>query len=582
MQSKKLSKLIKGVALSSLVLGGLIGSSLLTTPKVQASETINKNFLVYYRAWRDKEMQGVNTSLPDKNWITMDDIPYGINIVNVFSYVPEGQEAQAQPFFDKLKTDYAPNLHARGVKLIRGFDYSKLLAIPHEKGVVPTEAEFDAYAQQLINELMKPWDLDGLDIDMETTPSADDIKISDGVIKALSKYLGPKANNGTLFLYDTNGSNVDPFKNVSDCFDQLAYQQYGSDEQRTAKAVNDYAPYIAKNKFMPGLAFPEEQDHNRWYDTKLPYETSNIFKVANYVKQNNLSGMFLYALDRDGKTYDEPDINTISPSNLLWTKTAILEVNGWSVDSAKQLAKHNLQRISYAKNIDSQKLKELDQKIDAATNLLDVNAAVLGYSYDQAINAIYDPVLENQLSQIDLQPAYTSLNQAQAILAKQSKARVGGLQQLQAATTALAQTIAAKSYTQTEVQTQTTALNKELDALTGTVTVHFQDTKGTKLADDLVLHGKMGEAYQLSAKKIAGYQFQKTIGNDKGTFGTENQEVTYVYTKVQTTSTKENSQTNKLPQTGEKQNLVLKVIGAMLVVIVAIAGLYRYFQRKVN
>lgn len=577
MQSKKLSKLIKGVALSSLVLGGLIGSSLLTTPKVQASETINKNFLVYYRAWRDKAIQGVDT---DQNWITMDDIPYGINIVNVFS----GDEEWYKPYFDKLKTDYAPNLHARGVKLIRGFDYSKLLAVPHT-GDFPTEAEFDAYAQQLINELMKPWDLDGLDIDMETKPSADQIKLSDGVIKALSKYLGPKANNGTLFLYDTNGSNVDPFKNVSDCFDQLAYQQYGSDEKRTAKAVNDYAPYISKNKFMPGLTFPEERDqNNRWYDAKLPYETSNIFKVANYVKQNNLSGMFLYALDRDGKTYDEPDINTISPSNLLWTKTAILEVNGWSVDSAKQLAKHNLQRISYAKNIDSQKLKELDQKIDAATNLLDVNAVVLGYNYDQAINAIYDPVLENQLSQIDLQPAYTSLNQAQAILANQSKARIGGLQQLQAATTALAQTIAAKSYTQTDVAEKTTALNTQLDELTGTVTVHFQDVKGNKLADDMILHGKMGETYQLSAKKIAGYQFEKTIGNDKGTFGTENQEITYIYSKEKVTPAKENTsqKTDKLPQTGEHKNVMLTFVGVFLVVIAGIIGVYRYFQHKVN
>ena len=33
----------------------------------------------------------------------MHDIPYGIDIVNVFSYVPKGQEALAQPFYDTLK-----------------------------------------------------------------------------------------------------------------------------------------------------------------------------------------------------------------------------------------------------------------------------------------------------------------------------------------------------------------------------------------------------------------------------------------------------------------------------------------------
>ena len=30
--------------------------------------------MVYYRAWRDKTMQGVNTTLPDENWLTMHDI----------------------------------------------------------------------------------------------------------------------------------------------------------------------------------------------------------------------------------------------------------------------------------------------------------------------------------------------------------------------------------------------------------------------------------------------------------------------------------------------------------------------------
>ena len=44
-------------------------------------------------------MKGVNTSLTDENWLSMDDIPYGIDIVNVFSYVPQGQENAAAPFY---------------------------------------------------------------------------------------------------------------------------------------------------------------------------------------------------------------------------------------------------------------------------------------------------------------------------------------------------------------------------------------------------------------------------------------------------------------------------------------------------
>ena len=41
--------------------------------------------------------------------------------------------------------------------------------------------------------------------------------------------------------------------------------------------------------------------------------------------------MFLYALDRDGRTYNEDDLNQIKPSNLLWTKTAIAESKGVSL-----------------------------------------------------------------------------------------------------------------------------------------------------------------------------------------------------------------------------------------------------------
>lgn len=201
------------------LLGLLMGKPQTVHGQTTAPQQVNKNFMVYYRAWRDKTMQGVNTSITDPNWLTMDDIPYEVNIVNVFSYVPKEQEELAKPYFDKLKGEYADNLHARGVKLVRGFDYSKLLQIEYA-GDFPTDAEFDAYAQALIEELMTPWKLDGLDIDMESQPTAAQVKISDGVIKALSKYIGPKANNGTLFLYDSNASYMAPFENVVDLFDK--------------------------------------------------------------------------------------------------------------------------------------------------------------------------------------------------------------------------------------------------------------------------------------------------------------------------------------------------------------------------
>lgn len=225
------------------------------TPAPSAQETTqstDRHFMVYYRAWRDVTMKGVNTDLPDDNWISMYDIPYGVDVVNVFSYVPQGQEEQAQPFYDKLKADYAPYLHSRGIKLVRGIDYSGVAVngfrtfIKGQGKTVDqaTEADYDAYAKQVIDEYMVSVGLDGLDVDMENYPSAADVEISDNVIRALSKHIGPESDDpdGTMFLYDTNGSNLAPFKNVADCFDYVAYQQYGSSSDRTARAAADYEP----------------------------------------------------------------------------------------------------------------------------------------------------------------------------------------------------------------------------------------------------------------------------------------------------------------------------------------------------
>lgn len=365
---------------------------LVFSTKVSAQVRVDTpKIMVYYRAWRDKEMTGVNTNLTDENWLSMEDIPYGIDIVNIFSYVPEGQEAATTPFFKKLKESYVPTLHARGVKLTKAIDYSVLLKIPYS-GTFPTEQEFDAYANQLLDEHVRAYDLDGLDIDMETFPSQTDIALSDGVIRALARYIGPSVNN-TVFVYDTNGSNTGPLQNVVQYFTYLGYQQYGSDTVRTAKAINDYAPLIPKERFMPGLTFPEEQDHNRWYDTVEPYEQSNVYKVAKYTAVNHLYGMFLYALDRDGRTYNEYDLNHLVPSNFLWTKTAILEAKGFTLEQAKKIANHHWKRVE--DNAPNQAIVE--EKIYQAKSIYEVNKIVLGSSEHfetDGVSSEYDPIYE--------------------------------------------------------------------------------------------------------------------------------------------------------------------------------------------
>ena len=430
---RRIAAIAAGIATAAMALGGVVAPPATAYADEPAAADVssvtnpnNRHFMVYYRAWRDVTMKGVNTDLPDENWISMYDIPYGVDVVNVFSYVPAGQEAAAQPFYDKLKAEYAPYLHSRGIKLVRGINYEQVtvegfrdyMADLGKTADEATEADYDAYALEIIDEYMTSVGLDGLDIDMETHPDEADVAVSDNVIRALSKHIGPKSDNpdGTMFLYDTNASDLAPFRNVADCFDYVAYQQYGSNAERTDDAFGDYAPHIG-SEFVPGLTFPEEGDmNNRWYDATEPYEESNFYQVASYVNEHKLGGMFVYALDRDGRDYED-DLTRIVPSNLLWTKTAIAESQGMPLDQAKAAAKHYIERMSLASaegvalNAD-----EAGAAVAAAANLYEVNKAVLGGDYGEGFSNTYDPTLEAGLLDIDIDELMSLIEQADKAL----------------------------------------------------------------------------------------------------------------------------------------------------------------------
>lgn len=438
------------------------GNSTETVQQEAPSVKYPRHFMVYYRAWRDKTMKGVNTSLPDPNWLTMHDIPYGVDVVNVFSYVPAGQESQAKPYFDKLKSDYTPYLHSRGIKLVRGIDYAGVILNgfmnyvsddvdedDYRAAALEPQSKFDQYAQKVIDEQMKPWGLDGLDIDMENYPSSDQIAVSNKVIEALSRKIGPKSDNPskTIFLYDTNGSWTQVFKDVKDCFNFLAYQQYGSSSDRTARAVSDYqtSADLSPTKFVPGLTFPEEQDrNNRWIDTANKYEDSNIYHVARYVRDHNLGGMFLYAFDRDGRTYNNDDLNSIKPSNLLWTKTAIAESQGMTLPQAKAAASHFLDRMSLVRTVPA----SVRSAVKDAPNLYEVNKAILGSDYGKGFSNTYDPMLESALMTVNTKPSFDALQTAKKMLTDSSiKATLAQSHELDAAQKNLINGLTGKAYT---------------------------------------------------------------------------------------------------------------------------------------
>ncbi|MDT1958743.1 MucBP domain-containing protein [Carnobacterium divergens] len=80
------------------------------------------------------------------------------------------------------------------------------------------------------------------------------------------------------------------------------------------------------------------------------------------------------------------------------------------------------------------------------------------------------------------------------------------------------------------------------------VTVHYVDTEGTKLSDDILLEGNVGDSYTTEQKAMNGYTLKEVKGNATGTFTNEEQEVTYVYDKAQVNPIVPPSENNNKPE----------------------------------
>lgn len=131
---------------------------------------------------------------------------------------------------------------------------------------------------------------------------------------------------------------------------------------------------------------------------------------------------------------------------------------------------------------------------------------------------------------------------------------------------------------------------------TGSVIVKYEDEEGNAISESLVKTGHIGNSYITLLKNIQGYKFKEVIGNKAGEFTDTVQTVTYVYTKEKvipplsdethnishtirsSDSTEElpsnNNSNNKLPRTGESNNIALHV-GGFISMILALLLFYR-------
>lgn len=299
------------------------GSIITASPSTSAVNEVTEAqkapiMMAYYRTWRDVTMpHDANSTLPYPNVTAMTDIPEEVDIVSVFHYVKPGTDEQL--FWDTLRDTYVPILHERQTKVIRTIDIRELYNVP-SMGTMPTSKEYDDHAQSLIDKYVTPYNLDGLDIDMEENLTQEKETKAFGVFEALSKRLGPMSNSGKLLIYDTNKDNHSLFKKVAPFCDYLFLQAYGRDPGRLDSTWATYRNTIFPDQFLPGISFQEELGAN-WADTQEPFETSRAYKYAVWQPEDGpKGGMFIYAIDRDGKEYGD---NTITETDFSWTKKLI-------------------------------------------------------------------------------------------------------------------------------------------------------------------------------------------------------------------------------------------------------------------
>ncbi|WEA55297.1 MucBP domain-containing protein [Lactococcus lactis] len=114
------------------------------------------------------------------------------------------------------------------------------------------------------------------------------------------------------------------------------------------------------------------------------------------------------------------------------------------------------------------------------------------------------------------------------------------------------------------------------------VIVKYIDDKGNKISDSIIKNGNIGDKYTTEQKNIPGYTFKEVQGNPAGQFTSDEQVITYVYTKdkpsitkgviptgknISKTQSKEsNNVSGMLPQTGDskKSAIVVSAIGLLL------------------
>ncbi|MCT3921527.1 endo-beta-N-acetylglucosaminidase [Elizabethkingia anophelis] len=269
----------------------------------------------YYRTWRDSATASGN--LPSMRWL-----PDSLDMVMVFpDYTPP-----ANAYWNTLKTNYVPYLHKRGTKVI--------ITLGDLNSATTTGGQdsigYSSWAKSIYDKWVGEYNLDGIDIDIESSPSGATLTKFVAATKALSKYFGPKSGTGKTFVYDTNQNPTNFFIQTASRYNYVFLQAYGRSTTNLTTVSGLYAPYINMKQFLPGFSFYEENGYpgNYWNDVRYPQNgTGRAYDYARWQPATGKKGgIFSYAIERDAPLTSSND-NTLRAPNFRVTKDLIKIMN---------------------------------------------------------------------------------------------------------------------------------------------------------------------------------------------------------------------------------------------------------------
>jgi hypothetical protein len=259
----------------------------------------------YFRTWHDK---AVDPARPN----SIGEVPGEVDVVFVFpDYTPDDS-----PFWDVLRDEYVPALHARGTRVVRTTDIRAVL----DPAFPDTPEGHRLNAEHLVATLVDAHGLDGLDIDMESSLDDAQTARATGVFRELARLLGPLSGTEKLFIYDTNRDGAVPlFQATAECFDYVLVQSYGRPISSLQRTWDSFAGQIDPEQYLIGFSFYEENDNwNEWNDTSEPFEESRAVAFADWQPEGAVKGgVFSYAVDRDGVAFKD---DAISHTTYEWSK----------------------------------------------------------------------------------------------------------------------------------------------------------------------------------------------------------------------------------------------------------------------